>query len=406
MPLAIKGVNQGSSSVPTHAAGDLLLVHNWGTGTPAAVPSGWTQLASYSNGWSYDALQVIYRIAASDQTPHPIGTTLGNVRTTVISGADPANPIAGHTTLDVPQYSGGYTIPSIDTPGAINATIGSVSFTGGYLTVPDNAALQMGTGDFTIEFWWRPKDMYNTYMTPFSKGYVSAGGIVLQTGYYDNYLRLYLNGTAAITAYAGGFASQWNHIAVTRNNGIIYLAVNGMTQNQVSDTTNFNAAGALGIGAGAAGDYPVSGTISGFRIIKGTSLYNGGNWSVPTQPPTAVSGTSVLTCLGQTTITDSSSNAFTVTKVGSANAYSSSPFAKIGSGLRFTLVAGSGPGGNPSLTPTAFVGNDLTNVLNDSYYQFMTGGVGPISFTGANWIQRYSSLSVKPGAASGFFSMF
>ena len=96
----------------------------------------------------------------------------------------------------------------------------------------------------------------------------------------------------------------------------------------MSDTTNYSTASPLTIGDRFAshpfGNYPVTGYISNFRMVKGTALYTS-NFTPPATPLTAISGTTLLTCQNPTTIVDNGPNAYTVTNT-SATADSISPF--------------------------------------------------------------------------------
>lgn len=67
--------------------------------------------------------------------------------------------------------------------------------------------------------------------------------------------------------------------------------------------------------------------ISNYRFVKGTAVYDPTQttYTVPTAPLAAISGTSLLTCQSPTTISDASTNNFTITNNG-ATASSLSPF--------------------------------------------------------------------------------
>jgi hypothetical protein len=72
---------------------------------------------------------------------------------------------------------------SIQTPNVTTMVYGySVSFNGStqYLTIPDNALLQMGLGDFTIETWYLQNN-FTGVQTIYDKGYLSAGSLLIQT---------------------------------------------------------------------------------------------------------------------------------------------------------------------------------------------------------------------------------
>lgn len=194
----------------------------------------------------------------------------------------------------------------------------------GRLTVADNAALNMGTGDFTWELWFN---------TSVSSGYQ----ILVNKG--DSYTgtTMCLNLQSGTVNFASGIVggsfsiNTWNHLALTRSGTSTKLWLNGVQQGStLSDSTNYSTATSLSIGDRTAGhpngQYPFTGYISNVRLVKGTALYTSA-FTVPTSALTAVSGTSLLTCQDANKIVDRSANAFTVTSTGTVSASSSKPFA-------------------------------------------------------------------------------
>lgn len=201
---------------------------------------------------------------------------------------------------------------------------GSVYFDGNgdYLTVANATPLNMGTGDFCIEFWWKPTTL-TSFATPFDKGFTSTGGILMQ-GSTES---IYASGSIVITASSMVTNNQWNHVALVRNSGTLTLYHNGASVGSASNSTNFSNTSSLLIGTDSslstASQFP--GYISNFRMVKGSPVYTGG-FTPPTSPLTAIAGTTLLTCHLPTAISDGSSNNYTVTANGNAVASSSSPF--------------------------------------------------------------------------------
>lgn len=163
---------------------------------------------------------------------------------------------------------------------------------GDYLTIADNAALQMGTGDFTIEFWINYTSL-NGYPTPFSKGYTSAGALLFQTGANNGLMIVYANGSAVISETGTGTTGTWIHYALVRNGTTLTLYRNGSSVGSVTNSTNFNNTGNFAIGDRSGGGTPLNGYLSNFRIVKGTAVYTS-SFTPSTSPLTAVSGTSLL----------------------------------------------------------------------------------------------------------------
>jgi hypothetical protein len=155
---------------------------------------------------------------------------------------------------------------------------------GDYLSVPNNAELQMGSGNFTWEFWWYPTSI-SGFQTPIEKGYTSSGGLLLQTGNGNGTIVVYASGSGVITASAAVTLNTWNHMALVRSGTSMVLYLNGTSVGSATNSTNFNNTGLMGIGAnvsgGGAGAYPINGYIDDLRVTKGVARYTA-NFTPPT----------------------------------------------------------------------------------------------------------------------------
>jgi hypothetical protein len=186
--------------------------------------------------------------------------------------------------------------PTAAWSASTNGGSGYFDGSGDYLTVADNAALQMGSGDFTIEYWWYPNNITG-YQNPIDKGYSGAGAFLLQTGNGDGRILVIASGSIVITSSTAVTVNAWNHMAVVRSGTTLTLYQNGVSVGSATNSTNFNNTTQLGIGATGApviGSFPVVGFLSGVRFVKGTAVYSGSTYTVPTAPPTAITNTSLL----------------------------------------------------------------------------------------------------------------
>jgi len=184
---------------------------------------------------------------------------------------------------------------------------------GDYLSVADNAALDLSTGDFTIECWVFPvtgisdvdglisKRNQSTFTgSDWRIAYRSAStAFGIATG-SNNTDRL----TPAITLNA------WNHVAFVRSSGTLSCYANGTRGDTLTWTENLDNSQALLIGLNVPG-FDLPGYISNVRIVKGTAVYSGSTYTVPTSPLTAITNTSLLTCQSNRFV-DNSTNNFTV----------------------------------------------------------------------------------------------
>jgi hypothetical protein len=196
--------------------------------------------------------------------------------------------------------------------------------TGDWLSVADNTALQMGSGNFTIEFWWYPTSLTG-YQSPIDKGYTGSGALLLQTGNGDGKIIVYAT-SAVITASTAVTANAWNHVALVRNGTSLVLYLNGVSVGSATNSTNFNNASAFGIGSSVTtSNYPIYGYMSNVRIVKGTAVYTSA-FTPSTTPLTAITNTSLLTCQSNR-FRDASTNNFAITVNGNTSVQAFSPFA-------------------------------------------------------------------------------
>lgn len=194
--------------------------------------------------------------------------------------------------------------------------------TGDYLTAPaSNSTIWPGSGSFTIEYWlYLPANPSAGYYTHFSYG--TAGSVLRVFNTAATSKIEVFSGASVILNPAWPTAGQWNHFALVRNGTTLTLYINGAVAQSVTNSTDFST-GTLTIGGESASN-PLLGSISNFRIVKGTAVYTSA-FTPPTSPLTAISGTSLLTCQS-TTFIDNSTNAFTITANGNATPERANPF--------------------------------------------------------------------------------
>lgn len=190
--------------------------------------------------------------------------------------------------------------PTADYSTTTTGGSGYFDGSGDYLTVPDNAAFDMGTGDVTIEAWIYVTNIpsataqgifgnlnsgYEFYMYPYgAAGTISIGVQTFEGGYQQIY-----------TTTNNVRLNEWTHVAFTRASGTNRFFVNGALCSTTGTLTNpLNAGGTQEIGRRSYNptDY-FYGYMSNLRIVKGTAVYTAA-FTPPTAPLTAISGTSLL----------------------------------------------------------------------------------------------------------------
>jgi hypothetical protein len=171
---------------------------------------------------------------------------------------------------------------------------------GDYLTVPDNAAYEVGSDDFTEEFWIYPTSasMTGSIIDKRSSAgnysecpqiQISSNQPIAYVSYSGSSWAVNINGSSNVKPYS------WNHIALTRSGSTWTLWLNGASVGSATSSgTVYAGSSSLVIGAASStGEVPITGYLSSVRIVKGTALYTSA-FTPPTAPLTAVANTQLL----------------------------------------------------------------------------------------------------------------
>ena len=256
-----------------------------------------------------------------------------------------------------------------------SGTLGSVALNGSnqYLTVPYSTTnFNWYTTDYTIEAWIYPTAYkYDGLPAAVLVGNMDATGgtnywsfgINSNTGrigfYYYNGSQQFVNSTDTVPLNA------WSQIAMTKTASGITLFVNGVSQGTTAINGSPQSSTGLPLTIGAYNNQYFAGYVSNLRIVKGTAVYTG-NYT-PSKTLTAIPNTQLLTFQSATTITDASTNAYTITTHNSASASYQSP-----SATTVTAVGGGGGSGDAYNGPSHFGqpggsgggGGGATNTVN------------------------------------------
>lgn len=149
--------------------------------------------------------------------------------------------------------------------------------TGDRLEVSSNAAFAFGTGDFTVELFFRL-----TSIKTAAQGFVNvntSGGFSFyyngSDGFFGgaNSFRVSNRSSNLITQSQALSTGVWYHAAVSRAGGTMRLFLDGAQIASVSNTTNF-AQGVLQIGGTSDGStWTIDGHLDDLRITKGVGRY-------------------------------------------------------------------------------------------------------------------------------------
>ena len=227
----------------------------------------------------------------------------------------------------------GDTIPSIINPYQDGYYSNYFSGSSQYLTVPDNSAFDLSSGNFTFEVWVYPTSAFTTGTEQFlldqwgASNYGYEFSLITNGSSFTGIRFAYSQTGAAVNVTTRNYTqaiplNQWSHIAFVRNSGTTTAYYNGTSVGTSSDNvTIFNSTQTVHIGASPDGgiNQLFYGYLSNMRLVKGTALYTA-NFTPPTTPLTAITNTSLLTCQSSR-FKDNSTNAFTITPSGSPTIY-------------------------------------------------------------------------------------
>lgn len=173
---------------------------------------------------------------------------------------------------------------------------GSIEFDGTSDWIQTTSGLSdfaFGTGDFTVEFWFRGLDakpmvlldFYNTGNTGCWQVYLDAPAF-----YGSDTISWWSSNTLGVKILDGTFNLRdgvWHHIAITRASGVTRFFIDGSLKNSVSDTRNYSggvstfAVGAQVTNRNAA--YDAKAFLDLIRITKGVARYTS-NFTPATTP--------------------------------------------------------------------------------------------------------------------------
>jgi hypothetical protein len=179
-------------------------------------------------------------------------------------------------------------------------TTGSVQFDGvdDGLTISDNAAFDLGTGDFTIEGWYYLVNAgtYQSLMDWRGSGADGNYPALLRNNTGD-YIYYYVDSAVRITNVEISY-DTWFHVSICRFSGITKLFIDGKEKGSFADTISYVSRDIL-LGLSLSNSNDLKGHISNFRVIKGQALYTE-NFKPPMRELEVVPGTVLLCCQSKT----------------------------------------------------------------------------------------------------------
>ena len=171
-----------------------------------------------------------------------------------------------------------------------------------YMQIAADADWNLGTGDFSVECWCKAKSIYTAghYKRLWEMGNGTSNSIginVQRNGTID----FRYNDTVYLTSSSGTFTiGEWHHVLVCRSGGVLRLFCDGVRQQSVSNSTNFDySSNTFRIGANHDQEYNSwwNGWISNFRFLKGSASHTSSSNFIPPKPLLEnITNTKVLCC--------------------------------------------------------------------------------------------------------------
>ena len=191
--------------------------------------------------------------------------------------------------------------------------------TGDYLNQSTNRFLDGST--WTVEGWVYTSDTTATIAAQ----YVSSGGQFSSRtilGISSGLIYIFQAGSS-VSGTTNISNNQWYHIAYVRNGSTVKAYVNGILEATFSGFINPSLTTTMFFYDGFNSGQELLGYFSNLRVTT-TEVY-ASNFTPPTSPLTAITGTALLTCQSNRLI-DNSTNNFTITKNGDVKISAFGPF--------------------------------------------------------------------------------
>lgn len=156
---------------------------------------------------------------------------------------------------------------------------------GDYVQTPSHASFGFGSGDFTVEGWFRATSANsNGFLADFT---VSAGNSFFiwcsqsshsaELGYSDEV------GGGFVSSTTGFNTNTWVHWAITRASGTIRGFMDGVQKFTTTDSRTFASPQGVRIGSSSTANQGAIGNIDDVRVTKGVARYTSG-FTPPTAP--------------------------------------------------------------------------------------------------------------------------
>ena len=199
----------------------------------------------------------------------PPTAPLTNITNTKLLCCNNASSVTGTTTGTI--SAGGNPAVSSTQPFSGAASV-EFDGSGDYLLTSSSSDYTFGTGDFTVEHWFRTDDWATSQMIDgrmYGSSYQTNWCTYIESG---KTYRFFVDGDQITSSALAD--NTWYHAAVVRNSGTTTLYINGVSQGTYSDSNNYdNTQITVGAHGPNRASFPYDGLISDLRVVKGTAVY-------------------------------------------------------------------------------------------------------------------------------------
>jgi hypothetical protein len=200
----------------------------------------------------------------------------------------------------------------------------SFNGTADYFTAPANAVFNFGSGSFTVEAWVYCSTIQDTLVFD-TRTSAATTGIGFQIN--SSGVLCYIQSASTSLATTALTVGAWNHVAWVYNGTSINGYVNGVAGTASTVALSLSQQNAYVGRSGVSAASYMAGFISNLRVTKGGALYTSGFTpsTIPLTTTVSAGTVSLLTCKSNS-LSDVSTNAFSLTLGGAPSVQKFSPF--------------------------------------------------------------------------------
>ena len=281
--LYVNGVQKATGSIPNSISGSLQIGRWLDSGSYSNGVTGYLSNFRVSNTNVYSGSTFTVPTSPLTVTANTVLLTLQDNRFKDNSASPKTLTVSGSPSIKSFQ-------PFSPTASYTAAAYGGSGYFNGssdYLTSATTAALDLTSGDWTIQGWYYPTAYSASNNVIVYIGSAAGNKIVLATIGTAGNLYYLLNGSVTISSATAAPLNAWSFYALVKSGATTTLYLNGVslgTTASVPTTSNKS----LSLGADTAAAF-YQGYFGDFRVLKGTA-----STTVPTTPLTAITNTSLL----------------------------------------------------------------------------------------------------------------